>query len=354
MQNDCKGISHQLKPALHLSVTIKINTQKKRRTLNRCVNNELRVLSIFHGSENECNSLCFSRDKKSGQMLKNKSVMVVEDNATIRRFTASVLKNQLNCANVLQASSADEALEAIRGIKRRRAPLDLILSDWEMPGMTGDEFLLAIRENLETTDIPFIMVTSRNDRDSIIMAAQAGVSEYIVKPFTASALLQKISRAFKLQERRAMARFRSVTNEKAEVIFGGNVRYDGFVVNLSQTGILLRTPLFRHAPVCVYDIVKLDVKLSSDIEIVVSAELVRMEMDKEDIENRILMLAGFQFHELDEESAEKLRLALTKLPELNAKRSASAPASAPTVKPYSFAEEPAPPPEKKKRLDMDM
>jgi len=296
----------------------------------------------------------FFQRQKSCQMLKSKTVMVVEDNATIRRFTASVLKNQLNCGNVLQAASANEALEGIRGIKRRHAPLDLILSDWEMPGMTGGEFLIAIRENLETTDIPFIMVTARNDRDSIIMAAQAGVSEYIVKPFTASALLQKITRAFQLQERRAMARFRSISNEKATIIFSDNVRYDGLVVNLSQTGVLLRTPPFRHAPVCVYDIVKLDIKLSSEIEIMVSAELARMETDKENLDNKALMLAGFQFHDLDEKSAEKLRAALTKLPDLDTKRSTTAPATAPTIKPYSFAEEPAPPPDKKKRLDMDM
>lgn len=283
-------------------------------------------------------------------MLKNKTVMVVEDNATIRRFTASVLKNQLNCTHVLQASSGNEALEAIKAIKRRRGPIDLILSDWEMPGMTGDEFLLAVRENLETTDIPFIMVTARNDRDSIIMAAQAGVNEYIVKPFTASALLQKITRAFQLQERRAMARFRTASGDKADVIFSDTVRYSGFVVNLSQTGILLRIPLFRHAPVCVFDVVKLDIKLSADVEIVVSAELVRMETDKENLDNKALMLAGFQFYELDEESAEKLRVALTKLPEVDAKR----PVPPSTPKPFSFADKPAPPPEKKKRLDMDV
>lgn len=288
-------------------------------------------------------------------MLKNKTVMIVEDNATIRRFTASVLKNQLNCSNVLQAASANEALETIKAIKRRRAPLDLILSDWEMPGMTGDEFLLAVRENVETTDIPFIMVTSRNDRDSIIMAAQAGVSEYIVKPFTASALLQKISRAFQLQERRAMTRFKSIGGDKAEIIFSGTVRYSGSVVNLSQTGVLLRAPLFRHAPVSVYEIVTLALKLGADTEISASAELVRMETDKENLENKSLMLVGFQFHELDDKSAEKLRVALTKLPELDPKP--AAPPHAGKVTPFSFAEKPTAspsPPEKKKRLDMDV
>jgi CheY-like chemotaxis protein len=285
-------------------------------------------------------------------MLKGKTVMIVEDNATIRRFTASVLKNQLNCANVLQAASANEALETITAIKRRRSPIHLILSDWEMPGMTGDEFLLAIRENPETADIPFIMVTSRNDRESIIMAAQAGVNEYIVKPFTAGALLQKITRAFALQERRAMARFRSLRGDKAEVIFNDAVRYSGFVVNLSQTGVLLRVPLFRHTPVCVHDLMQLALKLSDTVDIHVYAELVRMETDKEDLANKSLMLAGFQFQDLTEESAEKLRDALTKLPELDAKP--NVPSKADKVTAYSFAEKPVPPPEKKKKLDMDM
>lgn len=294
-------------------------------------------------------------------MLKNKTVMVVEDNATIRRFTASVLKNQLNCTHVLQAASADEALEAIRAIKRRRGPIDLILSDWEMPGMSGDEFLLAVRENMETSEIPFIMVTARNDRDSIIMAAQAGVSEYIVKPFTAGALLQKITRAFQLQERRAMTRFKSMGGDKAEVIFNDTVRYTASVVNVSQTGVLLRSPLFRHAPVCVHDIVTLALKLGTDTEITASAELMRLETDKDNPDNKTLMLAGFQFHELDEKAAEKLRAILAKLPELDSKP-AVAPSS-PKVVAYSFETKPTPPssldkpaapPEKKKRLDMDM
>jgi two-component system chemotaxis response regulator CheY len=279
----------------------------------------------------------------------------VEDNATIRRYTASVLKNQLNCTNVLQAASADEALETINAIKRRRAPIHLILSDWEMPGMTGDEFLLAVRENLETKDIPFIMVTSRNDRDSIIMAAQAGVSEYIVKPFTASALLQKISRAFQLQERRAMTRFKSVGGDKAVVVFNGTVRYSGFVVNLSQTGVLLRVPLFRHAPVCVYDIVTLELKIGSDIEISATAELMRLQADKDNPDDKSLMLAGFQFHDLNEKEAEKLRVALSRLPELDPKP--KAPPGADKVTAFSFAEKPTAspsPPEKKKRLDMDL
>ncbi|MBF0292617.1 MAG: response regulator [Nitrospinae bacterium] len=294
-------------------------------------------------------------------MLKNKTVMVVEDNATIRRFTASVLKNQLNCTHVLQAASADEALEAIRAIKRRRGPIDLILSDWEMPGMTGDEFLLAVRENMETSDIPFIMVTARNDRDSIIMAAQAGVSEYIVKPFTAGALLQKITRAFQLQERRAMTRFKSIGGDKAEIIFNDTVRYSASVVNVSQTGVLLRSPLFRHAPVCVHDVVNLILKLGADTEISVSAELMRLETDKDNPDNKNLMLAGFQFHELDDKAADKLRVALTKLPELDSKPAGAT--NGPKVSAFSFeakstspsaSEKLAPPPEKKKRLDMDM
>jgi two-component system chemotaxis response regulator CheY len=249
-------------------------------------------------------------------MLKNKTVLVVEDNATVRRFTASVLKNQLNCTNVIQSSSANEALETIKSLKLRRGALHLILSDWEMPGMSGDEFLLAVRENPETAETPFIMVTARNDRDSIIMAAQAGVSEYIIKPFTAAALLQKINRAFDLQERRAMARFKTATGDKAELIFSETAHYNAAVVNISQTGVLLRSPLFRHAPVCVHDIVKIALHLASGVDIQVNAEIVRMETDKDNLANKNLMLAGFQFQDIDEASAEKLRISINNLPDL--------------------------------------
>ncbi|MBF0634864.1 MAG: response regulator [Nitrospinae bacterium] len=245
-------------------------------------------------------------------MLRNKTVLVVEDSALMRHFIVSMLRNQLNCQNILQAASGDEAMEMLKS-SHRKAMVDIILSDWEMPGMTGDEFLFAIREHEESKDIPFIMVTARNDRDSIIIAAQAGVSDYIVKPFSATALVQKIQKVLGASDRRAMARFRSATGDKVVVVFGKHTKYDATLISLSQTGIALRTPLFKHGVVCVYDTVDIELGVA-DEEIRLKAELIRTEADKYDQYAHSFMIAGFHIQEISDADANKLRKVLSTLP----------------------------------------
>ncbi|MBI4667269.1 MAG: response regulator [Nitrospinae bacterium] len=277
-------------------------------------------------------------------MLKNKTVLVAEDNVTVRRFISSVLKNQLNCPSIVQVSSANEAIDIIKA-KSRRSPISLILSDWEMPGMTGDEFLLTIREDQDTADIPFIMVTARNDRDSIIMAAQAGVSEYLVKPFSAAVLIQKITRVMGLLERRAMNRFKSLSEDKVELIFNEQTRYNASLVNVSQTGLLAKTPLFHHGSVSIYDELELDIH-ASGVQIKARGEIVRMEADRDNPNDRNVMLIAFQFCELEEGEAKKLKTIISGLLNIDTPAAAVSPLLA-------KEEKPAEPP-KKKRLDMDL
>ena len=115
-----------------------------------------------------------------------KKVLVVDDSAVMRQIIKKNLKE-------LGFSELSEAENGAAGLKKAsEEPVDLIVSDWNMPNMTGLEFLKAVRADASLKGIAFIMVTSEADKEKIMEAVQAGVNQYIVKPFNAMQLEEKI------------------------------------------------------------------------------------------------------------------------------------------------------------------
>lgn len=123
-------------------------------------------------------------------------VLVVDDFATMRKIIKNVLK-QISIENVLEAESGKHALSVLKN-----DPVDLIISDWIMPEMTGIEFLKACKSDDTYKTIPFIMVTAEAQKDNIMEAIKSGVDNYIVKPFTPDKLKDAIEKA----KARVMAR----------------------------------------------------------------------------------------------------------------------------------------------------
>ena len=121
----------------------------------------------------------------------NMKILVVDDMVTMRRIVKNILK-QLGFANVEEAENGQEALQ-----KLQADSYGFVVSDWNMPVMTGIDMLRAIRadEKLKTT--PVLMVTAEAQQSNLVEAVQAGVSNYIVKPFTAEILQEKIAKIFK-------------------------------------------------------------------------------------------------------------------------------------------------------------
>ena len=117
-------------------------------------------------------------------------ILVVDDFSTMRRIVKTCLK-QIGFENITEAADGKEALTKLEGAEFR-----LIVSDWNMPNMMGIELLRAVRGSEKLKTIPFIMVTAEGNKDNIIEAAKAGVSNYIVKPFTADVLQQKMEAVF--------------------------------------------------------------------------------------------------------------------------------------------------------------
>jgi two-component system chemotaxis response regulator CheY len=120
----------------------------------------------------------------------NMKILIVDDFSTMRRIVRNLLK-QLSFNNVDEAEDGDVALE-----KLKNGSYDFVITDWNMPNMTGLELLKAIRSDDALKDLPVLLITAEAEKENVVLAAQAGVNDYIVKPFTGDVLQQKINRIF--------------------------------------------------------------------------------------------------------------------------------------------------------------
>lgn len=122
--------------------------------------------------------------------IENTKMLVVDDFSTMRRIVRNLLK-ELGFTNVHEAEDGVEALA-----KLRAEEFDFVVSDWNMPNMTGIELLRNIRADAKLKHLPVLMVTAEAKKENIIEAAQAGASGYVVKPFTAATLDEKLKKIF--------------------------------------------------------------------------------------------------------------------------------------------------------------
>ena len=123
-------------------------------------------------------------------MDKNMKILVVDDFSTMRRIVKNLLRD-LGFTNTVEADDGKTALPILE-----HGGIDFLVTDWNMPGMTGIDLLKAVRANPDLVDLPVLMVTAEAKREQIIMAAQAGVNGYVIKPFTAATLKEKIEKVF--------------------------------------------------------------------------------------------------------------------------------------------------------------
>ena len=121
---------------------------------------------------------------------KNLKFLVVDDFSTMRRIVRNLLK-ELGFSNVDEAEDGVAALNKLRG-----SQFDFVISDWNMPNMTGIDLLTAIRADANLKSLPVLMITAEAKKENIVAAAQAGASGYIVKPFTAAVLEEKLNKIF--------------------------------------------------------------------------------------------------------------------------------------------------------------
>ncbi len=117
-------------------------------------------------------------------------ILVVDDFSTMRRIIKNLLKD-LGFANIQEADDGNTALPMLQ-----QGEFDFVVTDWNMPGMQGIDLLKAIRADDALKHLPVLMVTAEAKKEQIVAAAQAGVNGYVVKPFTAATLKEKLDKIF--------------------------------------------------------------------------------------------------------------------------------------------------------------
>ncbi|MFV2059311.1 MAG: chemotaxis response regulator CheY [Gammaproteobacteria bacterium] len=123
-------------------------------------------------------------------MDKNMKILIVDDFSTMRR----IIKNLLRDLGFTNTQEADDGLTALPMLQN--GDFEFLVTDWNMPGMQGIELLKEVRSDAKLKEMPVLMVTAEQKREQIVEAAQAGVNGYIVKPFTAATLKEKLDKIF--------------------------------------------------------------------------------------------------------------------------------------------------------------
>lgn len=124
-------------------------------------------------------------------------ILIVEDVPQMRNFERTTLEHMLKSVDVEAVGNGVEAKQRLEA-----EAYDLILCDWEMPGMTGDELLRWVRATPERKDTPFVMVTGRSDKENVLRAINLGVTDYIVKPVTVDVLVKKVAASLRALPKR--------------------------------------------------------------------------------------------------------------------------------------------------------
>ncbi|MEN9465646.1 MAG: hypothetical protein RL217_1827 [Pseudomonadota bacterium] len=123
-------------------------------------------------------------------MNKNMKILIVDDFSTMRRIVKNLLRD-LGFTNTQEADDGNTALPMLLN-----GDFDFLVTDWNMPGMSGIDLLKKVRADERLKNLPVLMVTAEAKREQIVAAAQAGVNGYVVKPFTAAVLKEKIDKIF--------------------------------------------------------------------------------------------------------------------------------------------------------------
>lgn len=116
-------------------------------------------------------------------------ILVVDDSSTMRRIIINTL-NKIGYSDYAEAANGREGVERLAAV-----PIDMIITDWNMPEMSGVDFIRAVRANDQTKHLPVIMVTTNAAQEDIVQALDAGVNNYVVKPFTPDTIKERIQAA---------------------------------------------------------------------------------------------------------------------------------------------------------------
>ncbi|RQD61839.1 MAG: response regulator [Desulfonatronovibrio sp. MSAO_Bac4] len=184
--------------------------------------------------------------------MREKRFLVVDDSGMVRMHIRKLLESIFASVTVHQAEDGHAALELLDKEK-----VDIVISDWNMPNMSGEELLYEIRSSEKLKNTPFIMMSTNDSRDFLITAIQLGVTQYIVKPFSANELEEKIHSCIGMLNRRREKRY-ALPQHVARLTIDKQT-FEGTLIDLSRTGAAFTldqfSPSFVLYKVCTLDLI---------------------------------------------------------------------------------------------------
>lgn len=245
-------------------------------------------------------------------MLDNDLSLVVGASFTVRKAICSVLREHLHCQHFIDAENGMTALALLR----KNPKISWVFSDWDMPIMNGDALLSEIRRDHALAHLPFIMVTPRSDRDSLAVAVQLGVSAYVVRPFRAKTLVDKVLSIRGHLERRSADRVRIGRLERSvQVQIDPYETQTASLLDISLSGLLVQVSLAPLRGLSVFDtgFVTVDTEGLSLPPLALPVQLIRAEADADHpLQTEYIHLA-FRFQAMSREVQSGLFLLLERL-----------------------------------------
>jgi len=165
--------------------------------------------------------------------MKDISFLVVDDSSVVRHLISKYIRAAFGFDSIHTAKNGKEAFDIFQD-----NDIDIIISDWDMPVLSGEELLFNIRNNSKNKNVPFIMVTSHAEKDFIVTAIQNGVSYYVVKPFTSQDIERKIIECLNITKRRCCTRYKNIPAHSSFVTFN-RCDIQSSVIDISLEGAQL-------------------------------------------------------------------------------------------------------------------
>lgn len=237
-------------------------------------------------------------------MFANQTALVVDDSVSVSQIVCHLLRDELKFGKLINATNGAQGLDMFQ-----TEQVDWIFSDFEMPQMNGLELLTAVRNIAKGKQVPFILMTSHADKDTLTKVVTAGATDFIAKPFNPATFIQKIQRIAAAGERRVAERVQTNRPSQGRILFSPAAVYKAEVLNVSATGCLLRTPPFREGGT-IYDIAELSLELDGRNNVSGKGILVRQEACRSEAANKSIQ-AAFHFLELDNASQHAIQAFLS-------------------------------------------
>lgn len=229
------------------------------------------------------------------------TALVVDNSNSFRQFISNILRVELGFDSIIEAATANEAVEMIETNKHN---IGWIFSDLDMPGMTGGELFSHVRARPDMTDVPFIMITNREDTQAHNLAMQRGVTDFITKPFDTEELVSKVLRVLGMMEIRRSPRFHLDAKCRLDTGLDEFEQYSAGVINISQHGCLIRTSRFYTDTAHVLDNGTIYIRpVGGGDEIITNVEIVRIERDNK-LKDHVLV--ALEFRGIDEITLKRL------------------------------------------------